>query len=250
MHRSSTPITFSTRGVSARVVGMQLSVAKRTENQRFSGVAKYYGYRYYHPQTGRWINKDPIEEEGGLNLYGFVGNDGVNNNDLLGKVITILPNGKKTTTNVRLIENNSKDIVDLKSNKYELNECDKSCPGYLIEGGYSSDFSNCCVKGKMVETVPIYKLPPYNGNLSACVEANKEHGVHYIGGLVIDWSLVLIGGVGSVTKKASGWGLKFIFGAAFVASLPDPFDVGDRYAEYSSKLDCMRFTCPIGIQGK
>lgn len=35
----------------------------------------YYGYRYYNSETGRWPNRDPIEEEGGLNLYGFVGND-------------------------------------------------------------------------------------------------------------------------------------------------------------------------------
>ena len=26
----------------------------------------YYGYRYYHPETGRWLSRDPIEEEGGL----------------------------------------------------------------------------------------------------------------------------------------------------------------------------------------
>lgn len=38
----------------------------------------YYGFRYYDPVTGRWPNRDPIEESGGLNLYGFVGNDGVN----------------------------------------------------------------------------------------------------------------------------------------------------------------------------
>ena len=43
-----------------------------------------YGYRYYHPQSGRWINRDPSEEEGGLNLYGFVGNDGISNADMLG----------------------------------------------------------------------------------------------------------------------------------------------------------------------
>lgn len=36
------------------------------------------------PETGRWPNRDPIEERGGLNLYGFVGNDGVNRWDLLG----------------------------------------------------------------------------------------------------------------------------------------------------------------------
>jgi RHS repeat-associated protein len=31
----------------------------------------YYGYRYYDPVTGRWPSRDPIEEQGGLNLYGF-----------------------------------------------------------------------------------------------------------------------------------------------------------------------------------
>jgi RHS repeat-associated protein len=34
----------------------------------------YYGYRYYDPSAGRWVNRDPIEEEGGSNLYGFVQN--------------------------------------------------------------------------------------------------------------------------------------------------------------------------------
>jgi RHS repeat-associated protein len=38
----------------------------------------YYGNRYYLPELGRWLNRDPIEEQGGLNLYGFVGNGPVN----------------------------------------------------------------------------------------------------------------------------------------------------------------------------
>ena len=46
----------------------------------------YYGYRYYDPQTGRWPSRDPINERGGINLYGFVGNDGVNRLDYLGLV--------------------------------------------------------------------------------------------------------------------------------------------------------------------
>src|SRR5690606_34403500 len=44
----------------------------------------YYGYRYYNATHGRFINRDPIEEEGGLNLYGFVENDPVNRWDVLG----------------------------------------------------------------------------------------------------------------------------------------------------------------------
>jgi RHS repeat-associated protein len=44
----------------------------------------YYGYRFYNALTGRWINRDPIEEKGGLNLYGFVGNDGLNQWDNYG----------------------------------------------------------------------------------------------------------------------------------------------------------------------
>ncbi|MGE9289779.1 MAG: RHS repeat domain-containing protein [Puniceicoccales bacterium] len=46
----------------------------------------YYGFRYYDPQTGRWVNRDPIGEYGGLNRYAFVGNDGVNRWDLLGEL--------------------------------------------------------------------------------------------------------------------------------------------------------------------
>jgi len=44
----------------------------------------YYGYRFYDPANGRWLNRDPIAEAGGLNLYGFVGNDPVNAVDVLG----------------------------------------------------------------------------------------------------------------------------------------------------------------------
>ncbi|WP_290492107.1 RHS repeat domain-containing protein, partial [Akkermansia sp. UBA7059] len=44
----------------------------------------YYNYRYYNPKDGRWINRDPIAEEGGWNLYGFVGNVSVIYVDYLG----------------------------------------------------------------------------------------------------------------------------------------------------------------------
>lgn len=36
--------------------------------------AGYWGYRWYHPETGRWMSRDRIGEVGGKNLYGYVGN--------------------------------------------------------------------------------------------------------------------------------------------------------------------------------
>ena len=44
----------------------------------------YYNYRFYNPKDGRWINRDPIAEEGGWNLYAFVGNASVIYVDYLG----------------------------------------------------------------------------------------------------------------------------------------------------------------------
>jgi RHS repeat-associated protein len=49
----------------------------------------FYTYRYYDPVTGRWPSRDPIEEEGGINLYECVKNDGVNRWDLLGLQTTL-----------------------------------------------------------------------------------------------------------------------------------------------------------------
>jgi RHS repeat-associated protein len=46
----------------------------------------YYGYRHYAPNFGCWLSRDPIGEDGGLNLYGFAGNDAVNHIDYLGKL--------------------------------------------------------------------------------------------------------------------------------------------------------------------
>ena len=46
----------------------------------------YYGKRYFSTSMGRWLNHDPIEENGGPNLYGFVGNDPINQQDLLGLI--------------------------------------------------------------------------------------------------------------------------------------------------------------------
>ena len=51
----------------------------------------YYGHRFYDSMLSRWINRDPIEEIGGNNLYSFVLNSSVNKWDYLGFAITVNP---------------------------------------------------------------------------------------------------------------------------------------------------------------
>ncbi len=58
---------------------------KTQQSRGFRPCVAYYGYRYYDPKTGRWPSRDPIGERGGVNLYGFVGNDGVGKWDVLGR---------------------------------------------------------------------------------------------------------------------------------------------------------------------
>lgn len=44
----------------------------------------HFGVRYYSPALQRWINADPIQEDGGINLYAYVGNSPVVRSDPLG----------------------------------------------------------------------------------------------------------------------------------------------------------------------
>jgi RHS repeat-associated protein len=44
----------------------------------------YYLYRYYDPILQRWLNRDPLGELGGLNLYAFVRSSPINLIDLIG----------------------------------------------------------------------------------------------------------------------------------------------------------------------
>ena len=44
----------------------------------------YFGYRFYDPAAMKWLSRDPLGEQGGLNLTAFAGNDPINRVDPLG----------------------------------------------------------------------------------------------------------------------------------------------------------------------
>lgn len=49
-------------------------------------------YRAYDPVFNRWISEDPIQERGGVNLYGYVGNNVAAQSDYFGLFVTITYN--------------------------------------------------------------------------------------------------------------------------------------------------------------
>jgi RHS repeat-associated protein len=85
----------------------------------------YYGYRYYDPVTGRWQSRDPIEERGGVNLYGFALNDGVNRGDILGLLDWVFlqsafgKDGKANDHNSIWTHLDSNNILDNHNNKID-----------------------------------------------------------------------------------------------------------------------------------
>ena len=60
----------------------------------------YYGYRFYAPVLGRWMNRDPIEENGDVNVYCSCRNNPVGNIDRLGMFTVIGQCGKYTTQQI------------------------------------------------------------------------------------------------------------------------------------------------------
>ena len=62
--------TIRASGIAAALNPIRFSTKYTDSESSFS----YYGYRFYNASLGRWLNRDPIEEKGGLNLYAFVQN--------------------------------------------------------------------------------------------------------------------------------------------------------------------------------
>ena len=142
----------------------------------------YYGYRFYDPQTGRWPSRDPIGERGGLNLYGFVGNDGVNRLDYLGleKWITYkseygdTESGQpKTTSEIWGIINQNGVLRHSAEERSEpVNGIDLRIFGEVVQHGEvakqadetPNDQGKCCIKLDVKHIVD--SLTIYNGSLA------------------------------------------------------------------------------------
>ena len=66
------------------------SPTEKTSYSRFSHTVVSY-YRYYSPELGRWLSREPLEEVGSFNLYSFVYENPIYYYDFLGLNAAHLP---------------------------------------------------------------------------------------------------------------------------------------------------------------
>jgi RHS repeat-associated protein len=72
--------TLSMSGPMASANRYRFSSKEYNDN---SGIY-YFGRRFYDPNLQRWLNRDPILESGGNNLFGYVANSPINKTDPVG----------------------------------------------------------------------------------------------------------------------------------------------------------------------
>ena len=128
----------------------------------------YYNYRYYNPVDGRWINRDPIAEEGGWNLYVMINNNAISWIDILGSEF------KANQTEGSLAQGN------MPAGWYGKT----SRPTPKPEG--ENEISEECVEGKRKKTykVSIKKSKKFNVTVDSYVVNDQTGRVYTANGLV------------------------------------------------------------------
>ena len=116
----------------------------------------YYGYRFYSASMGRWLNTDPIEEQGGKNLRCFVGNQPITQSDPLG-LFSIDNQGVFTGNEVAQINRKVVDACTKRFDSLVNKDCTlypcikKKCQSGTIT--LSSDTPKQNTQGQMIPTL-------------------------------------------------------------------------------------------------
>jgi len=77
---------YDAYGNTTRAVGAKASQPYRFSTKEWQSASGLYdyGFRFYNPGLGRWLNRDPLREGGGLNVYAAFGNSPTNLGDSYG----------------------------------------------------------------------------------------------------------------------------------------------------------------------
>ena len=114
---------------------------KLFENWQVRGRQEFSGNNHYDAGSGRWLDKDPIRFDGGLNFYVYAGNDPVNYIDIDGLKPGVLFNSQDEAA-IEAI----KEIIDesIKKNKEKGGMIYKNKDGKYDPNGGWIDFLGPC----------------------------------------------------------------------------------------------------------
>ena len=79
------------KGTAVKMIRPHLLTIFATLTLATQALAVGYWGRMYDPNLQRWIQRDPIGEQGGINLYQFVGNNPISRVDPLGLTYLVSP---------------------------------------------------------------------------------------------------------------------------------------------------------------
>jgi RHS repeat-associated protein len=138
----------------------------------FYGLGLYhYGRRFYDAKNGRFVGRDPIAEEGGLNLYSFVRNNPLNLWDYLG-----LAYGDTHADN-----------ENIPDGYYDVGDGKHACPF-----GYAWDGESGCVRDDSAPTGPrsgTHQMDPFevseprSSGFLPFIDASNDGSGYEVGGV-------------------------------------------------------------------
>lgn len=201
--------------------------------------------------TGRWPSRDPIEEEGGLNLYGFVWNNSIIYIDILGGSpfgpdLPVGPNGTPGVPYGDDYEFRKQMEEDRAKERHELQErklafcCDKSTdPPTINTYNYLTE---CCIDGNIISKIPHHKLAFASEEkcidyyMSPITDTALGKGVDRLGFAAL--AMLPFSKASKSVSTAGGLGGAFGAGAA---DLPGPSEAAARFSAW---LICNALECP------
>lgn len=118
------------------------------------GNTVFQAQAFFHPDEGRWISRDPIEEQGGSNLYGFGNNSPLNGHDDLGDSWSDCGSNSGKPPTWKLLIKGAKEVHDNFVKFKRLTEAAKQNFRTKIDPNY-----DCCWKGKWGYKVSDWDVP-------------------------------------------------------------------------------------------
>jgi RHS repeat-associated protein len=78
MEKFQENMRFDPFGITIKSVGVVSPIRFSTKYTDLESDLIYFGHRFYQPQTGRWMSRDPLAPENSVNLYSYVVNQPTN----------------------------------------------------------------------------------------------------------------------------------------------------------------------------